>query len=671
MKNCQVVVIVVLLLAVGVIHGAVLKGATNTNIDVYCAEFTQEIIDNLRSLHAHWKTNPGWNTYRVTTFGNSITIDGKHWTPLAQDVIGNANAADINAFKDSTFNQGRWIADGKVAESGRTIKWVANQVQYGLSTQKPMIAAIMIGTNNVSINSSPAPGCSTTLDCAADTFEYKQITGQLIARGVIPIMTTIPPVQWETADLFRKPLLDAYNDKLRRFASSHRFPLIDLNRWCEDHGPLSSLLGDWAHPVGCSDGDRSFSDNCLDGGSSGGVQNARNYMLVMAIDDIVRYVVDEEAFTPEAVPPAAVANLAAQPEFKSGAVLLTWTAPGDDGTSGLYAESYDIRYSTSLITESTFFSAVSVDTALYPKVPGTQETLSLSGLPAGQTLYFALKTSDETHNASGISNVTVASTGIKVSPVADTYLDRGDQTSNGTDRVLQLKSDDRGVICFKFDLSAVTGVPDSAVIVMKPRWGDLPFNYTAAVRPILVDWDEAIAWQGTMLSDNIGAGAVYPSTSYSGSRFGQQEYYFPVPKAAIQAYAAGIAKGLALVQTAADTNTNDFFSREASASSRPFMMVFGGGATPVEAVRENVSFFDVNISPNPFNPVAIIEIIAPMADMHEIHIAIYNVNGKMVKKYNTTDTRIVWNVSSLPSGAYFIQARAGISVVAKRVVLLK
>jgi hypothetical protein len=45
-------------------------------------------------------------------------------------------------------------------------------------------------------------------------------------------------------------------------------------------------------------------------------------------------------------------------------------------------------------------------------VAGTGETLTISGLTAGTTYYFAMKTSDEVPNESGLSNVTNASAAV-------------------------------------------------------------------------------------------------------------------------------------------------------------------------------------------------------------------------------------------------------------------
>ncbi len=68
---------------------------------------------------------------------------------------------------------------------------------------------------------------------------------------------------------------------------------------------------------------------------------------------------DDDPVTPpppaDTTAPASVGNLASSPSTDSSATL-TWTAPGDDGTNGT-ATAYDIRFSTTLITDANFNSA--------------------------------------------------------------------------------------------------------------------------------------------------------------------------------------------------------------------------------------------------------------------------------------------------------------------------
>ncbi len=105
----------------------------------------------------------------------------------------------------------------------------------------------------------------------------------------------------------------------------------------------------------------------------------------------------------DTTPPVAVSNLAA-PTSGSTNVNLTWTAPGDDNTTGT-AASYDIRYSTSTITTGNWASATQVTGEPTPAVAGTSQSFNVTGITASTTYYFAIRTKDEVPNESALSNV--------------------------------------------------------------------------------------------------------------------------------------------------------------------------------------------------------------------------------------------------------------------------
>ena len=113
---------------------------------------------------------------------------------------------------------------------------------------------------------------------------------------------------------------------------------------------------------------------------------------------------------PDSTPPAAVANLAAG-SATAGSLTLTWRAPGDDGSAtGTIATAYDIRYSTSAVTDGNWITATPVPTPPAPDVAGTLESCVVTGLLAGTTYHFAIKTRDEVPNWSALSNGAMAST---------------------------------------------------------------------------------------------------------------------------------------------------------------------------------------------------------------------------------------------------------------------
>jgi hypothetical protein len=110
----------------------------------------------------------------------------------------------------------------------------------------------------------------------------------------------------------------------------------------------------------------------------------------------------------DTTPPAVVTDLTVT-SVTTDSITLTWTAVGDDGNIGT-ASTYDIRYSTSSITEANWDSATQVAGEPAPKPAGSAESFTITGLSPGTTYYFALKTADGVPNWSELSNVVQVTT---------------------------------------------------------------------------------------------------------------------------------------------------------------------------------------------------------------------------------------------------------------------
>lgn len=121
--------------------------------------------------------------------------------------------------------------------------------------------------------------------------------------------------------------------------------------------------------------------------------------------------------------PGAILDLGSicDPEA-SGSVLLTWTATGDDGSTGV-ASRYDVRYSASIITSANFASATALANPPSPRPAGMSEEWSAS-LPggSGDGLHFGIRAYDEAENAGGVSNSPQFDPGEVAAPLADTVL---------------------------------------------------------------------------------------------------------------------------------------------------------------------------------------------------------------------------------------------------------
>jgi hypothetical protein len=108
----------------------------------------------------------------------------------------------------------------------------------------------------------------------------------------------------------------------------------------------------------------------------------------------------------------------------ASSVTLTWTAPTDaDGISN--ATQYDLRYSTSPITDQNWPSATEAANTPTPKPSGGEETVAVTGLRPSTNYYFAIKSADAMQNWSPLSSVVSRSTissGVSTPPEAITSL---------------------------------------------------------------------------------------------------------------------------------------------------------------------------------------------------------------------------------------------------------
>ncbi len=111
---------------------------------------------------------------------------------------------------------------------------------------------------------------------------------------------------------------------------------------------------------------------------------------------------------PDLTAPSQVTDLAVG-LAASNSIALTWTAPGDDGDAGT-ATAYDLRYSTSGITELNWPEAVEVAGEPDPVAGGLPEAFTVTDLDPNTTYCFALKAVDDKGNESALSNSPCAET---------------------------------------------------------------------------------------------------------------------------------------------------------------------------------------------------------------------------------------------------------------------
>ena len=138
----------------------------------------------------------------------------------------------------------------------------------------------------------------------------------------------------------------------------------------------------------------------------------------------------------DTTPPAAITNLTV--EEQRADLMLSWTAPGDDGDEGT-ATSYSIRVATAPITESNWDDAQTLPSPPTPQQAGTTEYY-FAAVDDGETYYFGIKATDDAANTSALSNVAQITLEADTTPpgaitdlgVTETYATSGNMTIHWT-----------------------------------------------------------------------------------------------------------------------------------------------------------------------------------------------------------------------------------------------
>ncbi|SYZ73068.1 hypothetical protein TRIP_C21183 [Candidatus Zixiibacteriota bacterium] len=106
----------------------------------------------------------------------------------------------------------------------------------------------------------------------------------------------------------------------------------------------------------------------------------------------------------DSIPPSSIHDLGAATGVNPGDIFLTWTATGDDSTSG-QASAYEIRYSLNNINFVNWNSATLYNSVPAPLASGTSQSLTISGLQPGTVYYLGIKAADAVGNISNLSNI--------------------------------------------------------------------------------------------------------------------------------------------------------------------------------------------------------------------------------------------------------------------------
>ena len=246
---------------------------------------TQYVVDGLVDVAG---TTPSLADDVFAKVGDSITVSSYFLNCFAGDDIdldGRTALQDtISFFVDS----GSFDRESLCAEIGRSASWAMggdpSPLEQELAVTSPRFAVVMYGTNDIGWFGYGME----TLDWYADNM--LDIMDLLVERGVIPIVSTIPPRDDSAEADAWVPRL---NMVVRGLAQSLQVPMVDLHRELAVL-PGHGLSGDGVHP-----------DVYVDGGMPRGCaltaegllhgSNVRNLITLEALDRVRRVLIDGEA----------------------------------------------------------------------------------------------------------------------------------------------------------------------------------------------------------------------------------------------------------------------------------------------------------------------------------------------------------------------------------------
>ena len=190
-----------------------------------------------------------------------------------------ALAPTLDFFKSTRLGaDDSWTRPSLATRVGVTANWAMSgtpsPLAQELAAAAPRYAVVMYGSNDIAYYG----GGSYPLADQAAAYEasLRAITDALLAQGVIPLLTTMPPRT--DGDWMR--YVPVYSGVVRAIAQGRQVPLIDLNRELMSIGPPYGMSGDQVHPS-CAD----YNKCCwFDPASLQHGYNVRNLITLQALD---------------------------------------------------------------------------------------------------------------------------------------------------------------------------------------------------------------------------------------------------------------------------------------------------------------------------------------------------------------------------------------------------
>lgn len=240
----------------------------------------KDVIEAMRKVHQGFNGQQGY----VAQFGDSITYSMAFWTPIGWDDPDRFLMHDDGMPKAPKNTRWRDYVKGTKDKgpkhanySGWTVGQLNRAVDEVLARDKPEVAIIMIGTNDISGGKLPA----------AYRDGLEQVVQKCLDAKCVPILNTIPPRR------DRDDAVAAANETIRNIATEMHVPLADFHSECVRLRPADSWDGtvisrDGVHPSGGKSNEYT-EDNMRNCGYA-----LRNWVNFLVLRQIYFHVLDKD-----------------------------------------------------------------------------------------------------------------------------------------------------------------------------------------------------------------------------------------------------------------------------------------------------------------------------------------------------------------------------------------
>jgi lysophospholipase L1-like esterase len=235
-------------------------------------------VEPMTKVHAPFQGTRGY----VAQFGDSITYSMAFWSPLGWDdpsqyLVGEDGLPKVprqTRWRDvilGTKDKGPEYAN----YSGWRVGQLLESIDGVIARQKPEVALIMIGTNDISGNSDIS-GNNVPADYQG---QLERVVRACLAAHCIPILNTIPPRR------DHERAVAQINDQIREVAARMRIPLVDYHAEIVRRRPAPTWDGtliseDGVHPTGGET--HVYTDENLRG-SGYALRNWVNFLMVREV----------------------------------------------------------------------------------------------------------------------------------------------------------------------------------------------------------------------------------------------------------------------------------------------------------------------------------------------------------------------------------------------------